>query len=133
MVLVIGQDASKEDVGRFNALVEKAIGSFLKKSIVAFDLEGINLSRVGTVELVTLAFGECSDGEDSVFLVDVSTKNPQGRSERIAALKKLLESNKVKKIIHDCRMDCDALVHLHGIRVQNIHDTSIYHTPPMLT
>lgn len=33
----------------------------------------------------------------------------------------------MKKIIHDCRMDSDALWHLLHIRLQNVHDTSCWH------
>ena len=31
------------------------------------------------------------------------------------------------KIIHDCRMDCGALYHLHRIKLNNVHDTSCFY------
>jgi hypothetical protein len=34
----------------------------------------------------------------------------------------------VTKIIHDCKMDSDALFHLFGITLHNVHDTSCFHT-----
>lgn len=43
------------------------------------------------------------------------------------AVKDLFEDASVTKIIHDCRMDCDALYHLHRIQVNNVHDTSCFH------
>jgi DNA polymerase I-like protein with 3'-5' exonuclease and polymerase domains len=108
-----------------------------KKACVAFDVEGVNLSRVGTVELVSLAFdnvdGIITDGEESVFLVDFGKSASGGtnatdkRKRRIEMVKKLLQCGHVEKIIHDCRMDCDALFHLHGIALKNVHDTSCFH------
>lgn len=87
---------------------------------VAFDCEGVNLSRIGSVEVVSICFSPTD-----VFLVDLGGAEPC--PEIVKAVKDLFESDKVTKIIHDCRMDCDALFHLHGIKVNNIHDTSCFH------
>lgn len=86
---------------------------------VAFDCEGVNLSRIGTVELISICFSSLT-----VFLIDFGG-SPDTRIKQ--QVKRLVESNKVIKIIHDCRMDSDALYHLHGISLQNVHDTSCYH------
>lgn len=87
---------------------------------VAFDCEGVNLSRIGSVEVVSIWFPSTE-----VFLVDLggTTVDP----DILRALQSLFESKIVTKVIHDCRMDCDALFHLHGIRLVNIHDTSCFH------
>ncbi len=45
----------------------------------------------------------------------------------ICFLRDILESNSVLKIIHDCRMDSDALHHLLDIKLANVHDTSCWH------
>ncbi len=99
-----------------------AVGSLLQLGPgqrVAFDCEGVNLSRIGSLELVSICFPSME-----VYLVDVgSTPCPRV----VKSVKDLFESNDVTKIIHDCRMDCDALYHLHGIRVNNVHDTSCFH------
>jgi exonuclease 3'-5' domain-containing protein 1 len=86
---------------------------------VAFDCEGINLSRIGTVELISICFSSLT-----VFLIDFG-----GAPDRIIVqeVKRLFESNEIIKIIHDCRMDSDALFHRHGITLQHVHDTSVYH------
>jgi hypothetical protein len=70
---------------------------------VAFDCEGINLSRIGTVELISICFSSLT-----VFLIDFG-----GTPDRIIEehVKRLFESNTIIKIIHDCRMDSDALFH----------------------
>ncbi|KAL7530676.1 hypothetical protein ACHAXR_003622 [Thalassiosira sp. AJA248-18] len=86
---------------------------------VAFDCEGVNLSRIGSLELVSICFPALD-----VYLVDFGGKPCP---KIVKSVKDLFESEKVNKIIHDCRMDCDALYHLHGIKVVNVHDTSCFH------
>lgn len=63
---------------------------------VAFDCEGINLSRVGTVELVSLCFDHKDmEGTDTVFLVDLhGTENECN----LDVLKTLFESQKIEKL-----------------------------------
>ena len=86
---------------------------------VAFDCEGVALSRLGTVELVSVCFSSME-----VFLVDVGGEPDP---DIIKAVKVRFEDIKVTKIIHDCRMDSDALFHLHDIKLNNVHDTSCFH------
>lgn len=91
----------------------------IETECVAFDCEGVNLSRIGTVELISICFSSLT-----VFLVDVGgTPDPT----IIEQVKRLFESDKIIKIIHDCRMDSDALFHRHGITLTNVHDTSCFH------
>jgi len=86
---------------------------------VAFDCEGVALCRLGSVEIVSVCFPTLN-----VYLVDFGgTVCP----EIMKSVTDLFESSSVTKVIHDCRMDCDALYHLHGIRVKNVHDTSCFH------
>lgn len=140
MALVVddkNDDASK----RFFEAVDQAIPSLstqlsrfsvsdnsAKMVRVAFDCEGVNLCRIGTIELVAICFEEPMSQKHEVFLVDLNGNddNPK-RKNRIQALKKLFECKDVQKVIHDSRMDCDALYHLHGISVVNVHDTSCCH------
>ena len=108
-------DASK----RFLELVNSTTTT--TKGRIGIDCEGIDLGRNGTLELVSICFEKTPD---QVFLVDF--QNASG-SPRVLATKKLLECDSVVKIIHDCRMDCDALHHLFGIDMVNVHDTSCFH------
>ena len=61
---------------------------------VAFDCEGVDLSRLGTVEIVSICFPT-----KEVFLVDFG-ESPCPKI--VNAVKNLMESS-VTKIIHDCR------------------------------
>ena len=86
---------------------------------VALDCEGVNLSRLGSVELISVGFSPME-----VFLVEVGGEPDP---DILKAVKELFEDAKVTKIIHDCRMDSDALFHLHDIKLNNVHDTSCFH------
>jgi DNA polymerase I-like protein with 3'-5' exonuclease and polymerase domains len=104
----------------FYRAVAEATRNDGKSTRLAFDCEGVNLSRAGTVELVSLCF---ENDKTVVYLVDLSGS----RAKRVAALKALFECKSLEKVIHDSRMDCDALYHLHGITLKNVHDTSCFH------
>jgi ribonuclease D len=120
MVVHIVQFAETESGRSFIEAVEQ---SFERAEIgpesVAFDCEGINLSRIGTVELISICFSSLA-----IFLIDFGGSPDAIIKQQV---QRLFESHKITKIIHDCRMDSDALFHLHGITLQNVHDTSSYH------
>ena len=94
------------------------------KTIVTFDVEGVNLSRIGRPTL-------CSVGIDllfhvNVFVFDISDETAEHQSRQIRMLRDFLESPKITKIIHDCRQDSDSLNEFFGIRIVNVFDTSVY-------
>lgn len=125
MVLVV-DSTSNENADLFVAAVDRALATTENDpSYVAFDCEGVKLSRAGTVEVVAFHFGNLAD-TDEVFLVDLGETTGIDSSLR-EKIKELLESKTVVKVIHDVRMDSDALFHLHGITVDNVHNTQAYH------
>ena len=112
--------STDDEAGKsFISSVNSLCSSSDKNAKVAFDCEGVNLSRLGSVEIVSICFSA-----KQVYLVDFGKEKCP---KVVAAVKKLFECSKVTKIIHDCRMDCDALYHNHGIKLNNVHDTSAYH------
>ena len=109
------KSANSDAGGLFIAAVDRVcISEDAEPERVAFDCEGVNLSRLGSVEL---SISVCVSSME-VFLVDVGGTK---------AVKELFEDAKVTKIIHDCRMDSDALFHFHDIKLNNVHDTSCFH------
>ena len=128
MALVV-DDQGGDAAARFFTAVDQAVATSESETVrVAFDCEGVNLCRNGTVELVALCFEEPIGVEGAVFLVDLNDKGDASkRKDRVQALKQLFGCKDVQKVIHDSRMDCDALFHLHGISVVNVHDTSCSH------
>ena len=86
--------------------------------VLALDCEGVNLGRGGSVCIVQLAT------RDRCFLFDVNELTPE--SDVATALKPILENKNIVKVIHDCKQDADALLHLLGITLVNVHDTQCW-------
>ena len=88
------------------------------------DLEGNNLSRLGTLSLVTVLV----EPREKVYLIDVTTlgrdafdvAGSDGRS-----LRDILESSEIIKVFFDIRNDSDALYSLYGVRVRGIWDLQL--------
>ncbi|KAK5107068.1 hypothetical protein LTR62_001886 [Meristemomyces frigidus] len=88
------------------------------------DLEGNNLSRRGTLSLVTILL----EPERTLYLVDVTTIGQEaftiaGANGR--TLQNSLESKDIVKVFFDMRNDSDALFCLYGIRVAGIEDLQL--------
>jgi exonuclease 3'-5' domain-containing protein 1 len=97
------------------------------------DLEGINLSRNGTISLLTLLVPDDMDGT-RVFLVDVHTLGSSAFStlstrsplcDQATCFKDILESPKITKILFDVRNDADALYSHFRIKMQNVTDLQL--------
>jgi exonuclease 3'-5' domain-containing protein 1 len=125
-------------------LSPEVMDAFKDARLLALDVEGVDLCREGAClfsqDLILCArpetdcAGQCSlvqlavlvDGEKSqCFLFDVLNKSKD--DPMIGFLREILESDSVLKIIHDCRMDADAMHHLLDIKLANVHDTSAWH------
>ena len=93
---------------------EKTIGPWMWRA-----WSSVALSRKGRISLVQLST------PSRCFLVDVLGSE---RDDPVVCwLRAVLEDDSVLKIIHDCRMDSDALEHRLGISLVNVHDTSCWH------
>ncbi|KAK6249002.1 hypothetical protein QUC31_020567 [Theobroma cacao] len=86
-----------------------------RQLVVGFDCEGVDLCRHGTLCIMQLAF------PDAIYLVDAI----EGGEALIKACKPALESSYVKKVIHDCKRDSEALYFQFGIKLHNVMDTQI--------
>ena len=110
-----------------------------EKRFVAFDAEGVDLSRLGTIDLVSIGIlcGEVC----RIFLFDLMGLGGSSKAKDIMAakvgdvsatisaidaLKIVLEDPSVVKIVHDYRMDRDALYGHHGISLTSVFDTSVW-------
>lgn len=92
---------------------------FQLESILAVDVEGVDLGRKGIVSLVQIA----NSIETYVFDVLGKTRT----DPVILFLKNVFENKNIVKIFHDCRMDSDALFYHYDIRLANVHDTQCWH------
>ena len=95
------------------------LACFAGETLLAMDIEGVDLGRHGIVSLIQLATRE------HCFVFDVQDKAIG--DPLVIWLKMLLQNSNITKIVHDCRMDSDALQHCLGITMQNVHDTSSWH------
>jgi len=100
------------------ARLSSAIADSFVYSIV-LDVEGVDLSREGSISIVQIATRE------HCFILDVLGKGVD--DPLVVWLREVLEDDSVTKIIHDCRMDSDALHHNLNIRHSKVHDTSCWH------
>lgn len=88
---------------------------------LAVDCEGERLGRAGTLSLVQVA-----TPDSRVYLFDV---HDAALREAVldAGLRRVLESRKVTKYMHDCRGDSDALWHIAHTRLCGVLDTQVGH------
>lgn len=88
---------------------------------VAIDVEGVDLGREGRISLVQIS----TPVTKGCLILDLLGKS---RNDALVVwLRSILESDKIVKVIHDCRMDSDALKHTLDIQLRNVHDTSCWH------
>jgi exonuclease 3'-5' domain-containing protein 1 len=109
--------ASLVDLDYFQQLVKNQL-------VIAFDAEGVNLSRLG--DLTVVSIGVRTRQSVHVFLFDMITDDIELKTSQLTALKVILEDSSVEKIVHDCRQDSDALFTQADITLTNVFDSSIY-------
>lgn len=86
--------------------------------ILALDCEGVDLGRNGQITIIQLSTPSRS------FLFDVHEVAVD--AEMVNFLRVVLENPNIIKIIHDCKMDADALFHLLEITLCGVHDTQAW-------
>lgn len=110
--------SSHEDLDDFESAVEEA-------KLIAFDAEGVSLSRTGPPTLAT--FGIQEGGKIQEFLFDLLDSTPVYWARQLSILKRVLEDVSVIKIIHDCRQDSDSFNEFFKIRLAGVFDTSVFY------
>ena len=98
---------------------QAAVAQLLLEKEVAIDIEGVDLSRQGEVCIIQ-AFGPSSP---AVYLFDIHVLGESAFGG--GGLRALLEAEQVTKLFYDVRGDCDALQHLHGVRVRGAYDVQV--------
>jgi ribonuclease D len=103
--------SSSDDIG-------EAICVLAAASVLALDCEGVNLGRCGQLCIIQIATQEVC------FLFDVLELSAS--CELAVSLKTILEDENIVKVIHDCKMDSDALFHKLDINLAGVHDTQVW-------
>jgi len=105
--------------------VKTFVDSIHEGDILYVDLEGNNLSRKGTLSLITILV----EPRHTVHLVDVTTLGKEAfttsGNTSGTNLKDILEASAVPKVFYDIRNDSDALFSLFGVRVEGIEDLQL--------
>lgn len=105
-------------------LVQAIEESPVQPPFLFLDLEGINLSRHGSISILQILIPTT----ESVFIIDVHTlkgKVFETPSHSGLKLKEVLESNKIPKVFFDVRNDSDALYAHFQISLQCVIDIQL--------
>lgn len=107
----------KESLFVTQAILKSSYGG--DQAVVSFDCEGINLGVRGQITMIQLG---TTRGE--AFIFDVATC-----PDMVAhgGIKEILETEKVIKVIHDCRNDSVNLYNQFQILLRNVFDTQSAH------
>lgn len=98
----------------------KAVQEIMTFPVVAVDCEGVNLSKEGRLCLIQVATPK------KVYLFDVLKGGERLFFDR--GLRYLLESNKIVKVMHDCRKDSEALYFQYDVTLRGVWDSQIAYT-----
>jgi exonuclease 3'-5' domain-containing protein 1 len=110
-VTVISKATSEMDVNACKIELDSV-------NLMAFDCEGVDLSRHGKLCIIQLAT------ENKCYLFDVMGLSKD--SKIVTLIKQYLEDPSICKIIHDCKMDSDATYAHLGIKIDGIHDSQVW-------
>jgi exonuclease 3'-5' domain-containing protein 1 len=107
-------------------LVDRIIEPSAFSPILFIDLEGVKLSRHGSISILTLLVGH--DSLQRVYLVDVHALNALAFSTagtKNITLKDILEAQQIIKVFFDVRNDSDALFAHFGIALKSVEDVQV--------
>ncbi len=105
-------------------LYSSAMDTLTQSSLLGVSLEGQCLGRRGKLSLVCLATKE------TVYVFDIIALGPRIFDDD---LRFIFESDRIMKVLHDCRQASDLLHHQHEIKLSNVFDTLAAHSLFMTT
>ncbi|KAK4900035.1 hypothetical protein LTR27_002798 [Elasticomyces elasticus] len=91
------------------------------------DLEGVQLSRDGTLSILTLLVDE-GTAEKQVYLVDVHTLGAKAfdtAGTKQKTMKDILQDDTIPKVFFDIRSDSDALFAHFGVKMAGVEDVQL--------
>jgi len=103
-------------------LCQLAVDQCLRETEIAVDIEGDNLSRIGSIALIQI-FNQTTG---AVYLFDIHVLKHAAFDE--GGLKDLFQEPQITKLFFDVRADVDALYHIYDVKVASIYDMQVlYH------
>ncbi|KAK6591986.1 3 -5 exonuclease [Botrytis cinerea] len=113
-----------QDADDVPAVVDTLLGLSASPPSIYVDLEGVNLSRQGTISILQIYVAPL----DHTYLIDVHTMGGKTFSmvgTSGVSLKDILESVTIPKVFFDVRNDADALFSHFGIRLMGVKDLQL--------
>lgn len=113
-----------DSVEAVQQLLKDIGGSTIQPPLLFLDLEGVNLSRHGSISILQLLVPPTGN----VYIVDVHSLNHKAFSTQTpdgTTLKTILESSNIPKVFFDVRNDSDALFHHFQVNLQSIIDVQL--------
>ena len=110
------------------AAVSAMVGVLQRSSVLAVDLEGVELGeRGGKLSLIQLV---TEDAPDVIFLMDVTVLGDAAFStasvgDAPVSLRELFEDTRTELLLWDCRSDASALLHYHGVGLGAVVDLQL--------
>ncbi|KAJ7916506.1 ribonuclease H-like domain-containing protein [Mycena leptocephala] len=92
-----------------------------ESSTLILDCEGTNLGVKKSGRLTLISLGTQAPNQEQAYLIDVLAIGKDG----LKPIFDILESNKVRKVVFDGRMDQSALFHEYGVTMQNVVDLQL--------
>jgi len=102
------------DSKEFKEFVE----SLREQKVIAYDCEGVKLSRTGKITLLQIAI------PGKIYLIDLMKLGGEEVFVK-GELRDILQSDQILKLAYDVRMDSDALFHQHNVLIKNVLDLQI--------
>ncbi|XP_021372172.1 piRNA biogenesis protein EXD1-like [Mizuhopecten yessoensis] len=101
-----------EDKGNLTS----ALSEIKSQKLLAVDCEGVHLSRLGELTLLTIAT------KAEVFIFDIQKL---GQAAFDNGLREVLEDNSIEKLMFDCRQDSDSLWHQFKVKIAGVLDIQL--------
>ncbi|XP_041973169.1 piRNA biogenesis protein EXD1 [Aricia agestis] len=103
-------------INQVDSAFHKAINDLESFSYIALSSDGANMGRKCKMPFLVLST------PDQIYIFDVQAMEYKAFD---AGLKRILESDSPKKIVHDCRKVSDCLFHKHNVKLKSVFDTQV--------
>lgn len=103
-------------INQVDSSFHEAIEDLNQYSYIGLGTDGANMGRKCKMPFLVLSTPQ------QIYIFDTQVMQYHAFD---AGLKKLLESNTPKKIVHDCRNISDCLYHKHNVKLKSIFDTQV--------
>eukprot|EP00040_Diaphanoeca_grandis_P027380 m.155788 g.155788 ORF g.155788 m.155788 type:complete len:734 (-) comp30955_c0_seq2:226-2427(-) len=89
--------------------------------VVSLDLEGVNFGKDGTISTLQM----CKVNSKDVFIIDIAKLKHKAFAIETRSLRDILESEKITKLMWDCRSDASALFFEYRVKLAGVCDLQL--------